>query len=271
MNRRSLTLLETLIALVLVLAVGALVFPSLLNSMQERTFESTADTTNQQLMMARAHAQATGAPVEVTYRADTSQVQARMFVPWLSGVPASPMRSMGTSGEKQAKFEPLESAESDSPDTHRTLIGEAWACRALGPGVWLTSRPPAAQAQFTIDSAFDTDQMEYEPLEELGKGQDIRLAVFMPDGSALLAEPVWLNDDDGRCGRLSINPWSGLPIFQRLADLNDQMREISADDTELKNHRRAGWSIVDGRASEGKSSKSGSPQSDADDETIGGR
>jgi hypothetical protein len=45
-----------------------------------------------------------------------------------------------------------------------------------------------------------------------------------------------LNDQRGRCGRLSVNPWSGLPMFERLADLaarttgrNGQPSEQSAD------------------------------------------
>ena len=83
MSRRSLTLLETLIALTLVLAMAALIVPSMLKSMEERSFEAATDVTKEQLMMARAHAQATGNPVEVTYRPDTSQVQARWFMPWV--------------------------------------------------------------------------------------------------------------------------------------------------------------------------------------------
>ena len=43
----------------------------------------------------------------------------------------------------------------------------------------------------------------------------IRLALFMPDGSAVLAEPVWIRDEHGRRGRLAVNHWTGLPSFER--------------------------------------------------------
>ena len=51
----------------------------------------------------------------------------------------------------------------------------------------------------------------------------------MPDGSALMGEPVWLNDDKGRCGKFIINPWSGLPIFERLGELAEKAQQSTAE------------------------------------------
>ena len=45
-HKRCVTLLETLVALVILIAAGALVFPMMMNSLDERAFESVADVTN---------------------------------------------------------------------------------------------------------------------------------------------------------------------------------------------------------------------------------
>src|SRR5437868_5810420 len=101
-SQRSLTLLETLIALVLLVALGALIVPSLVDSLEERSFESAADVTNEQLLLARAHAQATGTPVEVTYSAGQSTVTARPFLPWLPGFQPMGNASTGTDAADHA-------------------------------------------------------------------------------------------------------------------------------------------------------------------------
>jgi hypothetical protein len=279
MFRRSLTLLELMIAIVLLLAIAALIFPSMLRSMDERTFESAADVTNEQLMMARAHAQATGSPVEVTYHAGTSRVQARFFLPWLTEPSAEPSLPGGVeSAVERAErlvHEPQRQGESESE------IGEAWASRELGHGIRIVARRPHADLIPGLDAS---DDGESGGFEELGKGQDVRLAVFMPDGSALLGDPVWLNDQEGRCGVLTINPWSGLPVFERLTDPTDgrssaeetedqttaESRDNQANDREWDRPSRSATKS-DSKPRGGRQRPSPPPQdeSPADDEPIG--
>lgn len=201
MQRRSLTILELLIALALVLAMAAIVAPSLLESLDERAFEAAADETNEQLLMARAHAQQTGKPVEVTYHAEKSQVQARVFAP----------------GE----------SDDSSHATSSLTVEEPWAVRFLGPGVRIMARSPYQpdSSEHPADQQVPLDDEDFESLADLGKGQDVRLAVFMPDGTALMADRVWLNDSKGRLGVFTINQWSGLPFFERLADLTRRAAE----------------------------------------------
>jgi type II secretory pathway pseudopilin PulG len=212
--QRSLTLLETLIALVLVVAMGALIFPSLMNTLDERAFESVAEETNEQLMRARAHAQVTGSPVEVTYDAHKSQVRARLF---------QPLENFAAPDEDDPDMEaPAASASRPSPQSREgAAITEAWALVNLGRSMRIVSRPPMEKAENALlPPAESLAPDEYETLEDLAKGQRIRLAVFMPDGTALMGDQVWLNDDKGRIGVFTINPWSGLPFFKRLADLS---------------------------------------------------
>lgn len=209
---RAVTLVELLIALVLVLAMGALIFPSLMDSLDERSFETAADVTNEQLMMARAHAQATGTPVEVTYSPAKSQVQARLFSPFLTDF--ADLGSSSAAGESTK-------APSSSTESSGTIT-QAWATRALGKSVRIVARSPM---ETTEEIAVDPFA---ETFENFGQGQDVRLAVFMPDGSALVNQDVWLNDDKGRWGVFQINPWSGLPLFKRLADLSAKASEAQA-------------------------------------------
>lgn len=224
MLKRSLTLLETMIAIVLILAMAALVVPSLLSSMEERTFDSAADVTNDHLMMARAHAQATGSPVEVTYRADRSKVFARFFRAGQSNerltlsVPHNPehdsVRNLG----------PLEPESGELLMDDQTEITEPWAIRDISPGVRIVNHRPSSAHQDDSSSEPNVDanqSNDEETLENLGAGEEVRLAIFMPDGSALMGDTVWLNDEKGRVGILTINPWSGIPLFQRLIEGGD--------------------------------------------------
>ncbi len=74
------------------------------------------------------------------------------------------------------------------------LIVEGWADRVLAGGLRITDR-----------SATDDDEPRL-----------FRLAVYMPDGSALLSRTAWISDDHGRRGKLQVNPWTGLPSFERI-------------------------------------------------------
>jgi hypothetical protein len=47
----------------------------------------------------------------------------------------------------------------------------------------------------------------------------------MPDGSAVLAEPVWIRDEHGRRGRLTVNHWTGLPSFERVMEVVQERPE----------------------------------------------
>lgn len=209
--RYGLTLVEIMIGLVLLVAAGAIVFPMLMNRLHEQAFESAADVTNEQLLLARAHAQSTGAAVEVTYSQATSQVQARFFE-FQADAAADP-GSAATARADETMFGPG-GASQPLP----RAITESWACQTVGSNMRFLTSPPAAQAapgdRNLAEPELGAD--EVETIEDLVSGQEVRLAVFMPDGSAIVGDPVWLNDDAGRLGMFTINPWTGLPMFERM-------------------------------------------------------
>ena len=74
--------------------------------------------------------------------------------------------------------------------------------------------------------------MTPNPMAPVGDGpprQRIRLAVFMPDGSALMGRVMWLSDEHGRVGRIFVNAFTGLPGFERQEDMAD-VGETGPDD-----------------------------------------
>jgi type II secretory pathway pseudopilin PulG len=224
-NRRSFTILELLIVIGLLAGLAAIVVPLVSSSLSERAFETAADSTGEQLMLARAHAQATGSPVEVSYNSAKAQVQARSMSAWLHPFQILPPVSKSAPNVIEGDCPPTP-ADDESPD--HQLISESWACRDLGKTVRITNHRPLQN-----DSSIGQSQTTSMDYSELTRGSDdVRLAVFMPDGSALMGSPVWFNDDDGRLGKLTINPWSGLPVFERVPPelLVDQKKSESQVD-----------------------------------------
>jgi type II secretory pathway pseudopilin PulG len=196
MIRRGVTLLELLLAIALLLALGALVLPALFDRLAQRAYESSAEIVRSQLLLARAHAQATGEPIEVLFETAAARVAARRFVPGL----VAP--------------EPLVADQEQSPES--LGVPEPWARRDLADGVWITDRGDDPADELPDEPAApDTDEIP----------RSIRLALFMPNGSAVLAEPVWIRDDHGRRGRLTVNLWTGLPSFEPRAAISQEEEE----------------------------------------------
>ncbi len=198
MNRRGLTLIELLLAIGLVLIVGALVLPTVFTGLRERSFETAGEVVRNQLLLARAHAQLTRRPVEVVYvnlPPRRPGVRARYF---LVDAPGPAMkRSTGRSASPEAEADPFP-IDDEWQTTPDQVIVDGWADHDLPDGLRLTDR---AETETT------------ETTETLV----LRLAVYMPDGSAPLVQTVWIRDDHGRSGRIEVNPWTGLPSFDRVA------------------------------------------------------
>jgi type II secretory pathway pseudopilin PulG len=211
MARRALTLLELLLALSLLLAIWALVLPVALESLRERAFEANAETIHNQLLLARAHAGATGRPVEISYEPSPSRIEARYFQVDVAGdrsvdagtAPsraASPRRDVESAGALDRKPEPAPTTGPIDP------IVESWADTLLPEGFTI-SAAPADQAPTGGSAA----------AAATAPSGTLRLAIFMPDGSALLSRPVWVGDAHGRQAKLTINPWTGLSSQERSA------------------------------------------------------
>ena len=235
MSRRGLTLLELLIVLGLLLALGALVFPALMQSLDERAFESSADVVRNQLLLARAHAQTEGEPVEVIYHDDpplNSRVEARRFEAGLRAFERGEYLEARRHSPDAGDPLRLEYEQAD-PDVS---IPASWAVRRLPDGLRITDRRPLEVDEeggllgSVPEQAFEPggDALAGESLDERAS---FRLAVFLPDGSALLGEPFWIKDGDGRLGVFEVNHWTGLPTFDRIGSTD---RELPQEDAEAE-------------------------------------
>lgn len=206
MRTRGLTLFEILLALALLVAMAALALPSVMSSLNERAFIAASDLLKDQLLRARAYAQAEGKPVEIRFVATSNLVESRLFRP-------------GRGADLRDGVFAGETFTFDDEDDADLVISGGWALRDLPPRIVLSRTPPREttlsddELEFLV--GFDPDQEEMAREEAQAA---IRLAVFLPDGSALLGAPVWLSDEDGRVGRLGVNTFTGLPWFERQKD-----------------------------------------------------
>ena len=207
MSRRLSCKYEILLALVLLLAMAALALPSVMDSLNERTFIAASDILKDQMLLARAYAQAEGEPVEIRFTTSSNLVETRLFRP-------------GRGADMRNRELPGEMFTLDDEDDADLVIAEGWALRDLPPRIVLSSTPPRETSLSEEELAFlvGLDPADQEEMARDETQAVIRLAVFLPDGSALLGSPVWLSDEDGRAGRLGVNTFTGLPWFRRQED-----------------------------------------------------
>lgn len=211
MRTRGLTIFEVLLALSLLVAMAALTLPSVMDTLHEQTFAASSDLLKDQFLRARAYAQAEGEPVEIRYVRSSNIIETRLFIP-------------GGSIDVDDDVIAGETFISDVDENTDLTISGGWALQELPARVALSrTAPPEAslsQEDLEFSSAGETDSGEIARHETQSV---LRLAVFLPDGSALLSTPVWLSDDDGRLGRFGVNTFTGMPWFERQKDDSLQM------------------------------------------------
>jgi prepilin-type N-terminal cleavage/methylation domain-containing protein len=236
MTARGITLIELLISMAILLAIAAIAAPTLMSTFAERRFESVAETIEQQLLLARAHAQQTGRAVEVRYEPPRHRLVARYFsITESDGFdPASLASPAGASHEeaRDRTGDGRRSAGSFVPDEadDELAIATTWAERSMSRSVTLSDRRPEGDGVYAgampgangdgvaamfDDSVIDADRAVGGLMR--ADDQPIRLAIFLPDGSAMMTRTVWLSDEDNRVMRMTVNPWTGTPRIERHA------------------------------------------------------
>lgn len=236
MSHRGVTLLELLIVIALLLGAAGLVLPALGNQLAERSFTSTMEQIEAHLLLARAEAMASGRALEVRWNPATSEVIVIEFDP----------EAEAAGSVEGSSFSPQQDAEFDSRGFNSEALDDLIPLTDLGddeskaqpilslrvPGEFQLSRRPAQLAEQaspdeteSIDRFLSSDELESDQ-------RPMRLAVYVGDGSALLARTLWLIDesDEMRMARLDINPWTGVPRVQRVKP--SAMSEGNSNDDE---------------------------------------
>jgi hypothetical protein len=224
-RRRGLTLLEILLALALIVALGAISLPPVLRQLDERAFDAAGTVALEQLLIARAEAQTTGEPVVVLASSRPARIVVRRF-------PAG-RRLLDEGGSRDEREEGglarLDERDADGLEDEADVIAEGWAERDLPRGVRIDRHPDPALWGGEDEIGFDERAFD---VPDRDADRPIRLAVFLPDGSALLTEPAWLFDAGGRLARLTVNAWTGLPDVERFADVPPPEDEAEDEEEE---------------------------------------
>jgi hypothetical protein len=233
--RAGLSLFEVLVAIGILVALAAVSLPWAWSRLAARDLPESAETITALLMLARAEAMSTGRLVEVRVRrgeADASIPNPSMEVRSSYLDPDRLSFEEGSAAELDEAFE-FADADQDAPTSQ---IGASWSRRRLPAGLGLRPIEAGSRREFDVDE-FDaavefagSDLIEAldEP-ERLDVGPlDRAIAIFLPDGSNILAGMWWLEevpadgvlpdpqDDDRRRMRLSLGDPSGVPRWGEL-------------------------------------------------------
>ena len=175
MRTRGLTLFEVLLALALLVAMAALTLPSVMNSLHEQSFVASSDLLKDQFLRARAYAQAEGEAVEIRYHTSLNLVETRLFIP-------------GRNAEEREDVIAGEMFAFENEENSDLVIAEGWALQDLPTGIELSRTAPQAaslsqeELEFAAAGEFDPAEVARDETQPV-----LRLAVFLPDGSALLS------------------------------------------------------------------------------------
>ncbi|MFZ9880324.1 MAG: pilus assembly FimT family protein [Phycisphaerales bacterium] len=209
---RGFSFLEILAALAIVSAIAAVAVPWTFGWLGGRELDNAEDQLAMQLVMARAAAREEGRPVEVvaTVGVGRSTIQARWMQDVLEG------------------DDPRRSTESDRPAASDAIAAN-WAEMDLPEGVelWLDDDMPRDASDDASDDMQDdawTDDSEAAARSDAdaaieamdaADGAAARpaqvLAIFLPDGTAIVAPVLMLRTDAGLRRALQIDRVTGRP------------------------------------------------------------
>lgn len=226
--RAGFSLFEVLVAIGILVAIAAIALPWAWSRLSARDLPESAETLTAILMLARAEAMSSGRLVEVRIRRGDSD-------------PFIEVRSTFLDPDRLSLGEPSDSGleeafglEDAFGERDRSVqpIGATWAFRRLPTGIGLRPIGSGPRAEFDgeeTDAALEfagadlIEALDEEPIAIDAGPIDRPIAIFLPDGSNMLAGSWWLEempadgllpapeDDDRRRLRLSLGDPSGVP------------------------------------------------------------
>jgi len=214
-GRRAFTLIELLIVVGVLVALSALALPYVTGMAERQAFDAAVERVVSQAASARAYAQREGVVVELVAVEDGARIEART-VDLLAAAPetgggAGAGGVRGVDG-RDAAMRGTKAAQTLRREMERRVeavaarvgaeapgaagdgrIREPWAVNELAPDAVAGTEPPAE-----LDA-----RPEFTPAEG-----DVRLALFLPDGSAAAVRDVWVSAGR-RTERIAIDPLLG--------------------------------------------------------------
>lgn len=206
---RGLSFVEILAALAIVIAIAAVAVPWTFGWLGGRELDNAEDQLAMQLVMARAAAREEGRPVEVVATSDAgrSTIRAR----WMEEL----LPERGGSARSEESDRPQRGAGANAVDA---AIAANWADMDLPAGVelWLEDDVPSDEMGDALDaaaeSAAETDTFAALDAMDGGAARPAQvLAIFLPDGTAIVAPVLMLRNVAGVQRSLLIDRATGRP------------------------------------------------------------
>lgn len=224
-RRHGLSLVEILVSVAIVLAVAAVAVPWTAGWLGGRELDQAEDQLSMQLMMARAAAREEGRPVEVV--ADLEGRGQRVRARFLDGLPvdagaATPFESAREDDDEFGEFASDDGAGDETP-----AIDASWARLELPHGVRLAVGADGFERSVRGDDAPAFSTRADAPVREADVALDraagsegtvgtsaaggATLAIFLPDGTAIVAPVFMLRTDSGRTRAMQVDRATGRP------------------------------------------------------------
>ena len=220
--RRGSSLLEVIVALVLVVAIGALVLPAFGPRLELARFDHAVDGVTSVVMLARARAQETGRPQAVVWRPGD-----RVLAVEAADATGSASEFAGGGG----------AASSRGPNA--TPMGELADAQGVSS--------PASRWSVALDEGLELAAVADDTGSDVGaKGSNrnsrfddpaslgpVRLALTFADGT-VASEPFVLTARNGRRATFRINPWTGQATVDVDVASSDEEATAAPDDAEAR-------------------------------------
>ncbi len=233
---RGFTLLELLIVLAILLAIMALVYPTLDRGFRKTVFRETINQVQSLTATARFRAQHDGRMVQVLWQPVKRQIVLSHFE--------------DTTDESEFDLNNEELILDSTIEEQSVFHVTGWDKVVLPEGFVLQTSQESRDdsdnisdnATYGVDIEHSADQMQGESgvFERFGTEEDelqsIPLAVFLPDGSSLISSSFTITDRSGRSATLTLNQWTGILSVQIIEDtslaigLDDEEVEINVEE-----------------------------------------
>ncbi len=219
---RAFTIIELMVVLAIMLAVGAIALPLALDDAKRAAMREAQDQLEAVMLSARADAQRTGKTVRVIgvlldgrWVLTEEEVLERMVsddaLTGSGSFSSSPTRVI----QELALPEGVRLGR--TRDEAEGNVREAWE----GGGEFGESDD--GDADTTADPTEDGTP---------SGAREIQIAVFLPDGQIMATRPLYLGGADGRVGEVSVNGWTGALTVQVLPARTGEPGEETGDEDE---------------------------------------
>ncbi len=200
-HARGLTLIEILVALGLLLALSALVLPVTSWAFRLGALESARDGVEAIILRSRAEARLDGRAIELGFV--DGRFEARWFDPSTASL------------DEDIESDWLAAVEVDATDLEEDFrILAPWARRPLVPGIAFVPLEEFLLERSSFEP-FGVDEDEPPAFEndlDMPTGF-LRIAVFLPDGGALIGDGFVLREEGSPPLLVEIDPWTARPII----------------------------------------------------------